>query len=532
MKISIITPSYNSGDSIERAIKSVLHQDYIDYEHIIVDGASSDNTLEILKRYPHLKWLSEPDNGQVEAMNKGFSMSTGDIVAYLNADDYFHEGAFSAVIPHFRNGEDVVMGKVLVRTQRPDGVDEWVNDPKTDLNSMLHHWESDAFCVNPVGYFYRHFVQKEIPFNQQNDDKHDLAFLIEITLRYKIKKIDTILGVFNHFLTTKTAREQLIPSYWRNDNFSFIDRILKNMDDKYQKRFCLERERGYQLRRHWTIQDAFNRGLAKELIDEGEVFFLPEGENDTDIEKGSFVEFDRLATKRDWIIPVLTMKNVAGNAIYATLKALPQHVLPAEVYHLNQMNEKTILRNLPRSAHVSVGLSLNQLFNIHKNDLRWKFIVGMREPISYCLSCLFEIDRPELDMKAIADEIEKKIYPSISAWFGEQIKDALGIDIYDHEFDQNKGYSIIRMGNIEILLYRNENLREIFSQAIDDFLGIPDLQLLEKYITSNGILENAYKPEKWDIRFDKGFLERVYSSEPVTYFYSEEEISNFSDTWT
>ena len=70
LKISIITPSYNSGKTIERAIKSVLNQNYHNWEHIIVDGKSSDNTLITLKKYPHLKWKSEKDSGQEEAMEK------------------------------------------------------------------------------------------------------------------------------------------------------------------------------------------------------------------------------------------------------------------------------------------------------------------------------------------------------------------------------------------------------------------------------------------------------------------------------
>jgi len=95
MKISVITPSLNSGEHIERAIQSVLAQNYDNFEHIIVvDGLSTDNTLDILKKYPHLTWVSEKDSGQSNAMNKGFAMSSGEIIVYLNADDYFLPEAF------------------------------------------------------------------------------------------------------------------------------------------------------------------------------------------------------------------------------------------------------------------------------------------------------------------------------------------------------------------------------------------------------------------------------------------------------
>jgi len=70
-KISVITQSFNSGKHIERAIQSVLAKNYLNFEHIIMDGGSTDGTIEILKKYPHLKWVSEPDREQLHAMNNG-----------------------------------------------------------------------------------------------------------------------------------------------------------------------------------------------------------------------------------------------------------------------------------------------------------------------------------------------------------------------------------------------------------------------------------------------------------------------------
>ena len=88
--ISVLTPSYNSSTTLERCIASVLDQNVNDFEHIVVDGGSSDDTLRILKKYEHVKWISEPDRGQSDAMNKAFSMSSGDIIVFLNADDILY----------------------------------------------------------------------------------------------------------------------------------------------------------------------------------------------------------------------------------------------------------------------------------------------------------------------------------------------------------------------------------------------------------------------------------------------------------
>lgn len=96
-RISIVTPCLNMGAFIEDAIRSVQCQGYPNFEHIIVDACSRDNTLEIVKRYPHLRWVSEPDRGQSDGLNKGFRMATGDIVGWLNADEYYLPGAFHTI---------------------------------------------------------------------------------------------------------------------------------------------------------------------------------------------------------------------------------------------------------------------------------------------------------------------------------------------------------------------------------------------------------------------------------------------------
>ena len=88
----------NQGLYIDEAIRSVLSQDYPRVEHIVVDGRSTDETIEILRRFPHLRWVSEPDGGQAAAINKGFRMASGAIYAWLNADDYYLPGAITAAV--------------------------------------------------------------------------------------------------------------------------------------------------------------------------------------------------------------------------------------------------------------------------------------------------------------------------------------------------------------------------------------------------------------------------------------------------
>ena len=96
MKFSIITPNYNGASYIEKCIESVLKQN-VDFEHIIVDGQSTDSSLDILKTYPHLKVICEKDEGMYDAINKGISIAAGDIISYLNCDDRYTDGSLSIV---------------------------------------------------------------------------------------------------------------------------------------------------------------------------------------------------------------------------------------------------------------------------------------------------------------------------------------------------------------------------------------------------------------------------------------------------
>jgi glycosyltransferase involved in cell wall biosynthesis len=107
LKISVVTPSFNQGAFLEEALLSVKEQSYPALEHIVIDGGSTDGSVEILKRYGsqpgwnHLHWVSEPDGGQGDALNKGFKLATGDVVGWLNSDDRYRHDCFERVVKGF-----------------------------------------------------------------------------------------------------------------------------------------------------------------------------------------------------------------------------------------------------------------------------------------------------------------------------------------------------------------------------------------------------------------------------------------------
>ena len=138
MKISIITVSYNSEDTIEDTIKSVISQDYSDVEYIIVDGASTDGTLGVINRYKeNIKAVvSESDKGMYDAMNKGIQMSSGDVIGILNSDDVYKDSnVLSLVINSFEQNIDAVYGDI-----------EYVD--RIDLNKRLRYWPAGEYKLN------------------------------------------------------------------------------------------------------------------------------------------------------------------------------------------------------------------------------------------------------------------------------------------------------------------------------------------------------------------------------------------------
>ena len=121
LKISVITPSYNQAKFVEECLLSVKQQNCPALEHVVVDGGSTDGTLDILKRYAaysgweHLRWISEPDRGQSDALNKGFRMATGDIIGWLNSDDFYLPNCFETIVHAYQQYPitDLIYGDFL-----------------------------------------------------------------------------------------------------------------------------------------------------------------------------------------------------------------------------------------------------------------------------------------------------------------------------------------------------------------------------------------------------------------------------------
>ncbi len=209
-RISVITPSFNQGRYIERTIKSVLGQGYPKLEYLIIDGGSSDETLEILKRYEkQLTWISEKDSGQSDAINKGMRMATGDILAYLNSDDIYEPGALTSVAARFMAEPSVIW--LTGRCRIIDENDREVRSVITKYkNVLLDHYHYKLLQIaNPVSQpatFWKKEVVKEIGlFDPGESLVMDYDYWLRIGKRYDPAIVDENLAAFRVHPKSKTS---------------------------------------------------------------------------------------------------------------------------------------------------------------------------------------------------------------------------------------------------------------------------------------------------------------------------------------
>jgi glycosyltransferase involved in cell wall biosynthesis len=188
-KLSIITPSLNQGAFIERTIRSVLDQGYPNLEYIVVDGGSTDQTIDVIKRYEDQLawWVSEPDDGQTDAINKGIARATGDIVAYVNSDDYYLPGAFDAAVGALEGSAArwaAGASNEVDEHDRPVRIGVWRPQAPQDIEGILpgrHWWLIVPWCVPQPASFWRRDVFEEFgPFREDLHYAFDAEFMLRL----------------------------------------------------------------------------------------------------------------------------------------------------------------------------------------------------------------------------------------------------------------------------------------------------------------------------------------------------------------
>ncbi|MEP0752687.1 glycosyltransferase [Trichocoleus sp. Lan] len=196
LRFSVVTPSFCQGRFIDRTIQSVLAQGIADMEYVICDGGSKDETIDILKLYSDkIRWVSEPDKGQADAVNKAIAMTTGDIIAWINSDDVYYPGAFEAVKRIFEANPTVQI--IYGDADHIDEKDEIINSYLTEPWNYERLLETCYLC-QPAVFFRRSLVEKY----GNLDASLNYCMDYELWLRYG-KQVDF------YYLQTKLAGSRL-----------------------------------------------------------------------------------------------------------------------------------------------------------------------------------------------------------------------------------------------------------------------------------------------------------------------------------
>ncbi|UUX91806.1 glycosyltransferase family 2 protein [Methanoplanus endosymbiosus] len=207
-KITIITPSFNQGEFIEETILSVLNQNYPNLEYIIIDGGSTDSSVDIIKKYGKKLeyWVSEPDGGQTDAIKKGCNMATGDIIGYLNSDDLYYPNSLMEVADYFRKNPDIVMvyGDAL-HINREGSLMSVIHTGQIDLQNYL----SNLFYIPQPAVFFRTCVFDEIGyFDISYHLAMDKEYWTRIMVNYKIGYLPKILAKLRIYDEAKSSSEK------------------------------------------------------------------------------------------------------------------------------------------------------------------------------------------------------------------------------------------------------------------------------------------------------------------------------------
>jgi len=198
-RITVVTPSYNQGRFLEQTITSVLDQDYPNLEYIIMDGGSDDTSISIIRKYADRlsHWESGKDQGQAHAINKGFARATGDILCWINSDDWYLPGAFYSAAIEFRQQDvNFVYGGCLLRREK-SAHDYFVRMPQA-----LHKVSTDLrvfdFIDQPSSFWSRRVWEAVGPLDESLRYAFDWDFFIRVSQTFELKCSECVFSAYRH----------------------------------------------------------------------------------------------------------------------------------------------------------------------------------------------------------------------------------------------------------------------------------------------------------------------------------------------
>ncbi|MCX6180938.1 MAG: glycosyltransferase family 2 protein [Bacteroidetes bacterium] len=256
-KISIITPSYNQGQYIEQTIQSVLNQNYPNLEYIIIDGGSTDNTVEIIKKYESkiTYWVSEKDRGQSHAINKGIEKCTGVLFNWINSDDYLEPGALHKIAEtYLATKANIIIGTTKIENVNTGEKSEFVTKEFDSLGktiSRINFWQPSVYVL----------LEDVIKVGKTTEALHygmDTEMYIKILLMKGHKGIKVIPDVISHYRIHESSKTGSLLNKFHGDVSSVFYQLALSVGDKKNAEKISEVIAKNQIVKNYSIQLPFN----------------------------------------------------------------------------------------------------------------------------------------------------------------------------------------------------------------------------------------------------------------------------------
>lgn len=248
-KISIVTPSYNQGQFLEETIRSVLLQNYPNLEYIIIDGGSTDNSIEIIKKYSNYLtyWVSEKDNGQSHAINKGLTKISGDIWAYINSDDIYTKGTFYKVATQFKQDATIIpwiTGHAEYIDEMGICLESLVPLPFPGMRQTLTRWDEPRAVAIQVSNFISAKILEDYGFFDESlhfcmDAEFALRLLVDGITPKILPEVLAKARLHNHSKTVSKGSQ----GAFIEEDLKIIQRFLPKLSEQdrtYVKRKAAE----------------------------------------------------------------------------------------------------------------------------------------------------------------------------------------------------------------------------------------------------------------------------------------------------